>query len=226
MKKILIAITSHATHASGAPTGYWLSELTHFYAVAKKHGYTMDMISTQGGEVPMDPASNTLKDIVNAECMNDPEFIHAISHTRRAEEVRASDYDAIYYPGGHGPLWDLNTHPTIAHLAASIYENGGIVSAVCHGPAGLLPIVLSDGSALLTGKTVTGFSILEEKLSRKMKEVPFVLEKQLREKSGHYTRSRIPFRVHIEIDGRLITGQNPQSAHAVAEAVINTLNRR
>lgn len=219
-KKILVVLTNHATLASGKLTGYWLSELTHFFVVVQAAGFEMDFMSPLGGEPPMDPASHVLSDPVNAACLGDAAFMEKLRHTKLIEDVRAEHYVAIYYPGGHGPMWDLAQNTTIARIASDIYENGGVVSAACHGPAALLPIVLSDGTPLLAGKTVTGFSNLEERLSGKVKEVPFLLEDRLRAQTKKYTKAFFPFSQRVEVDGRLVTGQNPKSARGVAQAVV------
>jgi putative intracellular protease/amidase len=225
-KNILVVLTSHATHASGKPTGYWLSELTHFYDVAHAADITLHMMSPAGGEPPMDPASRNMQDPISAKWMGDSGFTTSLLHTKKPQEVNAEDYAAIYYPGGHGPMWDLAQNRSIAEIAARIYENGGVVAAVCHGPAALLPVTLADGMSLLAGKTVTGFSNNEERLSGKRGEVPFLLQNRLHAQAKRYTKAFLPFRAHVEVDGRVVTGQNPQSAKGVGEAVVQLLSGR
>ena len=223
LKKVLIVLTNHASHTSGKPTGYWLSELTHFYAVLHAAGIEMDFASPKGGEPPMDPASREGTDVASSACLADPEFMQKLQHTKNPSEVNAAEYCAVYYPGGHGPMWDLATDKSIAAISAVVYEHQGIVSAVCHGPAGLLPIILVDGTPLLAGKTVAGFSNMEERLSGKTAEVPFLLEDALRNVAKKYTKAFLPFNSHVEVDGRVVTGQNPKSAKGVAEALLSLL---
>lgn len=224
-KCVLIVLTSHVTHASGKPTGYWLSEVTHAYAVFQNAGYRVDFMSPRGGEAPMDPASRNTTDSVNAEYLGNAAFVETLVHTKKPSDVDAHAYAAIYYPGGHGPMWDLAKDTQVAQIATQIYEHGGVVSAVCHGPAALLPITLTNGERLLKGKTVAGFANIEERLSGKVTEVPFLLQDALRSAAGRYTKSWLPFAAHVEVDGRLVTGQNPKSAKGVAEEVVRLLQK-
>jgi putative intracellular protease/amidase len=136
--------------------------------------------------------------------------------------VKPDDYAAIFYAGGHGAMWDLPLNNELNKIAASIYENNGIVAAVCHGPAGILNIQLSDGSYLVKGKKVNGFTNEEEELVKLTGVVPFLLEDQLKEKGGIYEKSA-PWQSHVTTDQRLITGQNPQSAKGVGAAIVQAL---
>jgi putative intracellular protease/amidase len=225
--KILVVLTNHdKLGASGLATGCWLSELTHFLEVIAGTGLKTDFMSPEGGEPPLDPSSLNFKDPVNSKWWHDGVFREKMAHTLTPEAIRPEQYAAIYYPGGHGPMWDLSKDLRVAAIARTIYERGGIVAAVCHGPAGLLPIRLSDNQPLLQGRTVTGFSNLEERLVRKAKYMPFLLENELRKQAGRYTRSFLPGMAHVEVDGRLITGQNPKSAGPVGLALIELLNSR
>lgn len=140
----------------------------------------------------------------------------------KPSQVNASDYAAIYYAGGHGAMWDLPGNVEIAEIAAKIYENNGIVSAVCHGPAGLVNIKLSDGSFLIAGKKVNGFTNEEETIVGLTDVVPFMLEDKMKERGGIFEKSK-PWQVHVVSDKRLITGQNPQSATGVGEAIKEAL---
>lgn len=222
-KKILMVLTNHATLGdSGKFTGCWLSELTHVYDLVRRAGYEVDMVSPLGGQSPMDPASLRSKDPINATYLKDPEFVRQVEQTLTPSQVKPEDYAAVYYPGGHGPLWDVAVNPDIAQLTRSIYERGGIVAAVCHGPAGLLPVRLSNGTHLLAGQTVTGFSNLEEFLAGKTKWVPFSLEHQLRELTGSYKKSW-PWMPYSIVSGRIITGQNPNSAKQVGQKLVSSL---
>ena len=224
MKKVLIVLTNHGVlGASGKRTGCYLSELTHFYSILKKAGFAMDFVSPKGGKVPIDPRSMDMKDGVNRECMENAEFISKLEYSKAPQDVRAEDYQAIYYPGGHGPMWDLADNAMLAVITRDIYENNGVVSAVCHGVVGLLPVTLSDGKFLLQGRRVTGFSNMEEKLVRKDKWVPFLLETALRKKAEKYQKHLLPGFSHVVIDGRVVTGQNPNSTKRVAFETLKLL---
>jgi putative intracellular protease/amidase len=222
-KKILMVVTNHDTLGdSGKPTGYWLSEVTHFYDVVAKAGYQVDFVSPRGGKAPLDPISLKLDDPANKEFMEDPQLTARLESTLSPEEVSWEDYAAIYYVGGHGPIFDVATDDKTADIARRIYEANGIISAVCHGSVGLLNIKDSSGDPILKGHTITGFSNLEERLVRKSKWMPFLLESQLKERGAKYTK-KLPGLTHVEVSGRLVTGQNPRSARAVAEEVVNLL---
>jgi putative intracellular protease/amidase len=145
-----------------------------------------------------------------------------ISNSHKPSEIKAEEYVAIYYAGGHGAVWDLPDNQEIAGIASKIYENNGVVSAVCHGPAGLVNIKLSNGKFLIDGKKVSGFTNEEEKAVKLENVVPFLLEDQLKERGGIYEKSG-PWQEHVVTDQRLVTGQNPQSAKAVGEGVKKAL---
>jgi putative intracellular protease/amidase len=224
-KKILIVLTSHDTLGdSGKPTGYWLSEVSHFYDVVTKAGYEVDFVTPRGGKAPLDPISVKLNDPVNQEFMKNPKLMARLDNTLSPNEVRWEDYAAVYYVGGHGPIWDVATDEKIAEIAGRILENNGIISAVCHGSAGLLNIRDSKGEPLLKGKKITGFSNLEERLVRKSKWVPYLLESELKQRGAEYTKA-LPGLIHVEVSGRVVTGQNPRSAKAVAEEVVRLLDQ-
>jgi putative intracellular protease/amidase len=225
-KKILVVLTNHDTLGdSGKPTGYWLSEVSHFYDVVARAGYEVDFISPKGGKAPLDPVSVKLNDPVNREFMENPQLMARLDTTLSPDEVHLENYAAIYYVGGHGPIWDVATDEKIAAIASGIYENNGIVSAVCHGAAGLLNVKDSNGELLLKGRKVTGFSNLEETLVRKSKWVPYQLESELKERGAQYTKAALPGVSHVEVTGRIVTGQNPRSAKAVAEEVVKLLKQ-
>jgi putative intracellular protease/amidase len=224
-KKILIVLTSHDTLGdSGKPTGYWLSEVSHFYDVVTKAGYEVDFVTPRGGKAPLDPISVKLNDPVNQEFMKNSKLMARLDNTLSPNEVQWEDYAAVYYVGGHGPIWDVATDEKIAEIAGRILENNGIISAVCHGSAGLLNIRDSKGEPLLKGKKITGFSNLEERLVRKSKWVPYLLESELKQQGAEYTKA-LPGFTHVEVSGRVVTGQNPRSAKAVAEEVVRLLDQ-
>jgi putative intracellular protease/amidase len=224
-KKILIVITSHYKLNNGKKTGYWLGEVTHFYNILAEAGFEVDFASTKGSQPPLDPRSYDLKDKDNRQFWEDERLQDQLNNTIPIESVNPEDYVAIYYAGGHGAMWDFPSNERLAKVAAKIYENGGFVSAVCHGSAGLLNIKLANGRSLVDGKTVTGFANLEEKLIRLINAVPYLLEDQLKKQGAIYKKGIFPFIAHIQVSDRLITGQNPQSAKAVAKALAKSLSQ-
>lgn len=217
-KPILIVLTNHDTlGASGKPTGLWLPEFTHFYEVITAAGMSAQLASPLGGSVPIDPAS-----LKNVDAKYIKMYIEMLKQSLPISEVDPTHYSAIYFPGGHGPMWDLANDQPTAQVTRDIYEQGGVVSAVCHGPAALLPVILSDGTHLLSQHTVAGFTNLEEILSMKKKWMPFALETELKKLAKKYTKG-LPGLVHCEISGRVITGQNPASAKPVGEELVRLL---
>jgi putative intracellular protease/amidase len=154
---------------------------------------------------------------------HDKAFMNRLGATLKPGEVDPDDYAAIYFVGGHGVLWDFPDNAELQALSRKIYENGGIVSSVCHGAVGLLNIKLSDGTPLIEGKQVTGFSDEEERLAELDKYVPFLTEDELRKRGGVYRKADQPWAAYAIADGRLITGQNPASGGAVADLVIEQL---
>ena len=219
-KKILFVVTSHDKKSNGDKTGYFLSEVSHPWKVLTEAGYEIDFVSPLGGNPPVDGFD--LKDVVNKEFWENEYYHNKITNSMKPSQVNASDYAAIYYAGGHGAMWDLPGNVEIAEIAAKIYENNGIVSAVCHGPAGLVNIKLSDGSFLIAGKKVNGFTNEEETIVGLTDVVPFMLEDKMKERGGIFEKSK-PWQVHVVSDKRLITGQNPQSATGVGEAIKEAL---
>lgn len=224
MKKALIILTNIEQYGEHERlTGLWLSELTHFYDELVKAGYEADFVSPKGGYVPLDPHSLTMIDAVDRTYYNDADFRNrALGQTLRPEQVTATDYDLIYYTGGHGVMWDFPQSMEIAELASQIYQNGGLVTAVCHGVAGLLPIKDEAGQALIEGKVVTGFTNQEEELNGTTDLVPFLTETALLEK-GAKVEIGTAFTPVVRQDSRVLTGQNPQSARALGQTVVSIL---
>lgn len=222
-KKILFVVTSHDKKGStGEPTGYYLAEVSHAWKVLKEAGYEIDFVSPKGGEPPVDGFD--LTDAENKEFWEDKEYKYKINHSLKPAEVKPADYMAIYYAGGHGAVWDLPDNAGISAIATKIYENNGIVAAVCHGPAGIVNIKLTNGKYLVDGKKVNGFTNEEEAAVKLEKVVPFLLEDKLIERGGIYEKSA-PWQEHVVTDQRLVTGQNPQSARAVGKAVLALLSK-
>lgn len=221
--KILFVVTSHDTKGStGEKTGYYLGEVSHPWEVLTGAGYEIDFVSPQGGNPPVDGFD--LGDPVNKKFWEDAYYHNKITHSMKPSEVKPGDYKAIFYAGGHGAMWDLPGNIEIAKIAAKIYEQNGVVAAVCHGPAGLVNVQLSDGAYLVNGKKVNGFTNEEEAAVKLTDVVPFLLEDQLKARGGVFEKSG-PWQVHVTVDGRLITGQNPQSAKGVGEAMKEVLEQ-
>ncbi|HFI0507221.1 TPA: type 1 glutamine amidotransferase domain-containing protein [Streptococcus suis] len=224
MKKVLIVLTNVQQYGEHERlTGLWLSELTQFYDELVKAGYEADFVSPKGGYVPLDPHSLTMMDAVDRTYYTDADFRNrALGQTLRPDQVKAADYDVIFYTGGHGVMWDFPQSMEIAELASQIYQKGGLVTAVCHGVAGLLPIKDETGQALIEGKVITGFTNQEEELNGTTDLVPFLTETALLEK-GAKVEIGTAFTPVVRQDGRVLTGQNPQSARALGQMVVSVL---
>ena len=224
--KILIIVTNEDKYkTTGDSTGLWLGELTHFYDVMFKSGISMDIVSAKGGSIPLDPGSVSkamLDDITKAYYEN-KEFMNLLKDTKEISSVKSEDYDAIYFTGGHGTMWDFPNTEDFQKLSSQIYQNGGIVSAVCHGVGALLNIKLDAGQLLIKDKVVTGYSNDEEVLAKAMEKIPFKLEDELKSRGAKYEKASKPFTSYVLEDRRLITGQNPQSTKTLAEKVLQSL---
>lgn len=222
MKKILIPVTNHATlGTTDQQNGTYSPELTHALDVFLKAGFDYDIASIEGGKAPL-YGTDIEDDSVNEQILNNPEFQNKINNTLPVTKLNIDDYSAVFYPGGFGLLSDLASNTDFAALSAKHYENGGVIAAVCHGPAALLPITLSNGDSLLASKSVTGFTREEEIDFGTIDDVPFLLEEALARKAARYNKVQ-PWGEFVVEDQRVITGQNPSSAHAVGEALINHL---
>ncbi|RJF92340.1 type 1 glutamine amidotransferase domain-containing protein [Noviherbaspirillum saxi] len=226
-KKILVIATSVAEYAqTGYRTGLWLGELTHFWDVAEAAGIAVDIASPLGGFVPMDPESLTqevLADLGTGKRYKDRTFMNLLTASKKISEVSVDDYDAIYLTGGHGTMFDFPNTNELARLIAEFARDNKVVSAVCHGPTGLLNVRLDNGGYLINGKKVTGFTWAEEVLAQRDTAVPFSLEDEMLRRQAVYSKAKNPFEPYVVEDGKLITGQNPASARGVAEAVIRQL---
>lgn len=224
MKKILIPVTNHATLGdTQEANGTYAPELTHVLDVFNKAGFDYDIASINGGKVPL-YGVDIEGDEVNLRVLNEADFQNRTNNSLPVSQVNFDDYDGIFYPGGFGLLTDLVDNQAFADIAAKHYEQGGIIGAVCHGPAGLLPITLSNGEKLLANKSVTAFTHEEEIDFGTINKIPFLLEEALTRISARYSKVQ-PWQEHVIEDGRVITGQNPGSAHAVGEAMIKLINK-
>jgi putative intracellular protease/amidase len=220
-KKILIAVTSHDILGStGKPTGAYLAELTHAHAVFVAAGFAVDYVSIRGGRVPLDGVDR--KDPANAAFLDDAASLAALHASLKPSDVDPAKYAAIYYAGGHGTMWDFPGDETLAKKAAEIYEHGGVVGAVCHGPSGLLNIRLANGAYLVSGKTVAAFTNEEEAAVGLTNVVPFLLADELRARGATHAPAD-KWAKHVIVSERLVTGQNPASAAGVAEKMRDLL---
>ena len=231
MRRILTVVTSTAEFDKvGFRTGLWLGELTHFWDVAEENGFELSIASPAGGVVPIDPESLLLSEIgqsmgIHTAVLKRYEnraFMDLLRQSLPLTKVSSRDYDAIYLTGGHGAMFDFRSSE-LCSLVRDFFESGKIVSAVCHGPAGLLDATLSTGEYLLANKNATGFSWQEEIMVKRDQIVPFNLEETMKARGANYSKALIPSGVHMVEDGLLITGQNPVSARAVGEAVVKKL---
>ncbi len=224
MKKILCIVTSNNVKgATGIPTGFWLSELTHPLAKFVAAGISYDIASIKGGKPPIDGDSLDFNDAVNKKFLDDVDFQSKLANTIKLDDAKAENYDAIFFAGGHGVMWDFADSAAIQKITREIYERGGIVSAVCHGPAALVNVKLSDGTYLVDGKTMTSFTNGEEAAVQATDIVPFLLETTLKAHGANHIAAA-NWSNHVEVDGRLVTGQNPASAASVGNAVIKLLS--
>ena len=221
LKPVLFVVTSNNVKGdTGIPTGYYLSELTHPLAKLEEAGIKVEFASIRGGLPPVDGLD--LDDAINARYWNDSSFRATISNTQCLGDVDSSRYSAIFFAGGHGTMWDFPESAAVRKVTREIYEAGGVVSAVCHGPAALVNVVLSDGSYLVAGKHVAAFTNDEEEEVKATNIVPFLLATTLTER-GAIHQPAANWSANVVVDGRLVTGQNPASAGGVGDALVKLL---
>lgn len=227
MTKILMVLTSHKELLdTNSTTGVWIGEFTDPYFKFIDKGYSVVLASPKGGKPPIDEMSELTENITgsNRRFNDDVSARNVLNNTMKLEEVSASDFDAVFYPGGHGPLFDLASNDLSGKLILDFLSTGKPVALVCHGPAALIRAAEID-SSLLKGKRVTGFSNTEETLAMRSNNIPYQLEDRLKELGADYRNGNVPFLSNIEVDGLLITGQNPMSAGPTANALIDFLER-
>jgi putative intracellular protease/amidase len=225
MKKILMVLTSHsAMDNTDGKTGVWLGEFTDPYYEFIDAGYDVTLASPKGGRPPVDPMSELTEHVTGANRRyNDDEVAKtAFSQTQVLNQIRSDDYDAVFYPGGHGPLWDLAQDNNSGILILNFLDAGKPVAAVCHGPAALISAE-RQRPGFLKGKIISAFSDTEETLVGRSGNVPYLLQTKLEEFGAEVKTALVPFLSHVEKDGLLITGQNPLSAGPAAKALINFL---
>jgi len=222
--RILMVLTSHAElGTTGRRTGYYLSEAAHPYAMFVGHGYEVDFASPLGGRPPVDGADAA--DPVSETFLADRFVKRQLDTTVKTQAVDPARYVAVFFVGGHGAMWDFPDDPAIQSLTARIYESGGVVAAVCHGPAALVNVKLTDGTPLVRGKAVSCFTNDEESSINLTSVVPFLLESKLIEQGAIFEKGE-PFKPKMVVSDRLVTGQNPASATDVAEQVLQILKSR
>ncbi len=223
-QKVLIVLTSHDTLGdTGKETGFYLPEVTHPLDAFNRAGLTVDFVSPKGGKAPM--VGIDLADPLNKAFLDDSEQVARVENTLNPAQIDPAEYGAIFYAGGHGTMWDFADNQELARIAAAIYEAGGIVGAVCHGPAALVNIKLSDGSYLVANKTVAAFTNEEEAAVGLTDIVPFLLEAKLIERGANFTKVA-NFQVCVVASDRLVTGQNPASAAGVGEKMVELIENK
>jgi putative intracellular protease/amidase len=222
-KRIVLAMTSHDKKGTtGEPTGAYLSEISHPHRVFEQAGFEIDFASVRGGRVPLDGVERT--DPTNAAFLDDPRLMKKLESSIPSSRIDPARYDAIFFAGGHGAMWDLPGDAAFASAAAKIYEAGGVVSAVCHGPAALVNVQLSNGAYLVADKRVSAFTNEEERAVKLDAVVPFLLGDRLAARGAHLV-SAPAWAKQVTVHERLVTGQNPASAAGVAEAVVEVVRR-
>lgn len=218
---VLIVLTNTAVvPGSNRRTGVWASEYTEPFEVFRRAGYEVVVASPAGGPSPVDPRSGSEDQVKRL-----PEAWQAMQNTKRLADLRADDYVAVFLAGGHGTMWDFPDNADLARIVAAMFERDRPLGAVCHGPAGLLGARKSDGTPWIAGRRVNGFTNAEEAAAGMTRVVPFLLEDRLRAAGGRFEGGGV-FARHVVVDGNLITGQNPASSIAVAEAMTTQLQRR
>lgn len=221
IKPVLFVLTSHGSKGdTGQPTGYYLGEVTHPLAQLEDAGIAVEFASIRGGEPPVDGLD--LDDAINARYWNDPRFREAVRHTQRLDNVDSSRYSGVFFAGGHGAMWDFPDSPAVQRVVRDVFEAGGVVGAVCHGPAALVNATLSDGTYLVAGRNVSAFTDSEERAVGLEKTVPFLLASTLEQRGARHIPAA-DWNAQVVVDGRLVTGQNPQSASAVGAAIRDVL---
>lgn len=224
IKPILCVVTSHPIRGdSGEPTGFAMVELTHPLEVFKAAGIPVEITSIRGGHPPIDFFD--LTDPVNDRFWHDREFRDQLAHSLILAELNPSRYSAVFFAGGHGTMWDFADSAAVQRVIRDIWEAGGVVSAVCHGPAALVNATLSDGSYLVAGKKIAAFTDEEEAEVGYTKVVPYLLATTLKAR-GALHQPAPNWTEKVVIDGRLVTGQNPASAHGVGVAIVDLLKAK
>ena len=223
--RILIVLTSHsALGTTGLKTGFWVEEFTAPYYVLLDAGAVITIASPLGGQPPVDPKSELKEAQTNTtkRFYADLNAVDKVANTKKLSDIKIDDYDAVFYPGGHGPLWDLANDKYSIALIEGFYNTQKPIAFVCHAPAALVNVKAENGHPLVKGKKLTSFSNTEEEVVGLTKVVPFLLEDALKKLGAHYSKGA-DWSSYTEHDGLLITGQNPASSEAVAQLLLKTL---
>jgi len=221
--RVLMVLTNTSTLGNtGQKTGFHFSEATHPHDVFTRANFEVDFVSPKGGEAP--PYYVDLEDRINLAFFLNPLNMTKVKTTFNPSQINPAKYDAIFYVGGPGAMWDFPTNQQLARITATIYERGGVVAAICHGPAGLVNVKLSNGNYLVAGKTVTSFSNEEEESVGLTKVVPFLLETKLIERGAKFVEAPL-YQPKVAVSGRLVTGQNPASAKKMSQRIVDILQK-
>ncbi len=226
--KVLMVLTSHsALGNTGEKTGFWVEEFAAPYYVLSDAGAVISIASPAGGQPPVDPKSEApdAQTAATARFYKDEAAIGKVANSIKLSEIKEADYDAVFYPGGHGPMWDLVKDTNSIKLIEDFYKNKKPVAFVCHAPAALLHVKDGNGEPLVKGKAVTGFSNTEEEGVKLTNVVPFLLEDELKKLGGQYSNGA-DWGVYTKQDGLLITGQNPASSAAAATLLLAALKEK
>ena len=225
--KILIVLTSHSELGNtGKKTGFWIEEFAAPYYVFEDAGVELTIASPKGGQPPIDPKSEEpeFQTPATKRFHEDEALKNKLAASVKLDAVSQSDYDAVFYPGGHGPLWDLANDKTSISLIEDFYKNDKPVALVCHAPGALIKVKAPNGDSLVKGKAVTGFSNSEEEAVQLTDVVPFLLEDELAQLGGSYSKGA-DWESYVKKDGLLITGQNPGSSEEAAKLLLETLKK-
>ena len=223
---ILMVLTSHSQLGdTNEKTGFWLEEVVAPYYAFLDAGANITIAALQAGQPPIDPRSTEPENQTEAtqRFQTDSEAQATLADPVLLEQVDANNFDALFLPGGHGPMWDLASSDTSARLVESFYAQGKLIGAVCHGPAALVKAKTADGNSILEGRQLTAFTNAEEVAVELDQVVPFSLESRLKELGGEFSQADV-FQPHVVTDGNLVTGQNPPASAPTAKAVIEQLS--
>ena len=226
MKNVLFVLTSHEDLGNtGEKTGFWIEEFASPYYLLKDKGVNITIASPKGGQPPIDPKSNEadFQTLSTVRYFEDETAQNEVANTVTLNSVSQADYDAVFYPGGHGPLWDLSEDKSSIALIEDFYNNNKPVGAVCHAPAIFRYTKNNEGQPLVSGKKVTGFTNTEEDAVQLTAIVPFLVEEMLKNNCGDYSTAE-DWHPHAVQDGLLITGQNPASSELVAELLLKEIS--
>ena len=223
--KILFVLTSHsALGNTGEKTGFWIEEFASPYYVLADAGADITIASPKGGQPPVDPKS----ELADAQTTSTKRFyedstlINKVAYSLKLSDIKQDDFDAVFYPGGHGPLWDLAIDKDSIKLIEAFYNHQKPIAFVCHAPAALVNVKVKNGESLIKGKELTSFSNTEEEAVKLTKVVPFLLEDELKKHGAIFTKGE-NWTSYVKQDGLLITGQNPASSEAVAKLLLEAL---